>query len=66
MGFGMAKLETLLRESAFMTHGCPGCNRPYYNERPGDEPYNFPFKPEKAYVKEILRRLFNRLETKKF
>lgn len=59
MGFGMArdKLETLLRESAFMTHGCPGCNRPYYNEKPGDEPYNFPFKPEKGYVKETLRRL---------
>lgn len=27
---------------AFLTRGCPGCNRPYYNERPGKEPYNFP------------------------
>lgn len=27
---------------AFRTSGCPGCNRPYYNERPGAVPYNYP------------------------
>lgn len=27
---------------AFQTSGCPGCNRPYYNERPGHLPYNYP------------------------
>jgi biotin synthase-related radical SAM superfamily protein len=27
---------------AFQTSGCPGCNRPYYNERPGQIPYNYP------------------------
>lgn len=27
---------------AFRTSGCPGCNRPYYNERPGQIPYNYP------------------------
>ncbi|MBC7262912.1 MAG: radical SAM protein [Chloroflexi bacterium] len=27
---------------AFQTIGCPGCNRPYYNERPGHIPYNYP------------------------
>lgn len=27
---------------AFETTGCPGCNRPYYNERPGHTPYNYP------------------------
>ena len=32
---------------AFMTSGCAGCNRPYYNERPGDIPYNYPVKLEK-------------------
>ncbi len=26
----------------FMTSGCPGCNRPFYNERPGGPIYNFP------------------------
>lgn len=27
---------------AFQTAGCPDCNRPYYNERPGGIMYNFP------------------------
>ncbi|MGE5509461.1 MAG: lipoyl protein ligase domain-containing protein [Chitinophagales bacterium] len=27
---------------AFQTSGCPDCNRPYYNERPGGTQYNFP------------------------
>ena len=29
---------------AFLTRGCPGCNRPFYNESPGKEPYNLPSK----------------------
>ncbi len=37
-------------ERAFMTSGCPGCNRPFYNERPGKELYNYPFVPEKNMV----------------
>ena len=28
--------------AAFRTSGCGNCNRPYYNERPGHEFYNFP------------------------
>ena len=27
---------------AFRTSGCPRCNRPYYNERPGGVLYNYP------------------------
>ncbi|MDQ7793010.1 MAG: hypothetical protein RDU89_01160 [bacterium] len=27
---------------AFQTSGCPDCNRPYYNERPGRDLYNYP------------------------
>jgi biotin synthase len=26
----------------FQTSGCPDCNRPYYNERPGGDVYNYP------------------------
>ena len=35
---------------AFRTSGCPGCNRPYYNERPGGAMYNYPrpLTPEEA------------------
>lgn len=42
--WGMSR-ETLLqmmKPEAFETPGCPGCNRPYYNEKPGDIPYNYP------------------------
>ena len=28
-------------DRAFMTSGCPDCTRPYYNEEPGKESYNF-------------------------
>lgn len=34
--------EELAGGRAFETRGCPGCNRPYYNERPGGFPYNYP------------------------
>lgn len=27
---------------AFLTSGCPGCNRPFYNESPSGDYYNFP------------------------
>lgn len=36
----LAKL--LLDGEAFQTSGCPGCNRPYYNERPAGPLYNYP------------------------
>lgn len=29
-------------KEAFLTSGCPGCNRPFYNESPSGEYYNFP------------------------
>jgi lipoyl synthase len=33
--------EHLAGGEAFLTSGCPGCNRPYYNERPGGVIYNY-------------------------
>ena len=39
-------LATLRRQisdgSPFETSGCPDCNRPYYNERPGGVTFNYP------------------------
>jgi len=35
-------LDVLADGRAFQTAGCPGCNRPYYNERPGKTMYNYP------------------------
>lgn len=50
----------LLREVAgsglpFMTSGCPGCNRPYYNERPGGKLYNYPARPKPEETVRIMR-----------
>ena len=41
-GLPVASLRALLADGvAFQTSGCPGCNRPYYNERPGGTLYNY-------------------------
>jgi biotin synthase-related radical SAM superfamily protein len=45
VSFGMARDElerTVLDSQAFRTSGCPGCNRPYYNEPPRGPLYNYP------------------------
>ena len=34
--------EALAGGEAFQTSGCPGCNRPYYNEPPRGPLYNYP------------------------
>ena len=59
IGFGIPRetLMEILPPEVFSTHGCPGCNRPYYNERPRGEPYNFPEKPPKHYVLKALELL---------
>jgi len=41
----------------FLTSGCPNCNRPYYNERPGGPLYNYPRPLRKAEVEEIKNLL---------
>lgn len=44
------KPELLRWGVPFQTTGCAGCNRPYYNERPGRVPYNYPrpLQPEEV------------------
>ncbi|HEX9915512.1 MAG TPA: radical SAM protein, partial [Candidatus Bathyarchaeia archaeon] len=42
-GYGPVYLTEALRDgAAFMTTGCPACNRPFYNERPSGPYYNYP------------------------
>ncbi|MBP6927796.1 MAG: radical SAM protein [Caldisericales bacterium] len=47
---GKLVLETLPRQllepEDFQNPGCRGCNRPYYNERPGGFMYNYPNPPD--------------------
>jgi biotin synthase-related radical SAM superfamily protein len=45
------------------TTGCPGCNRPYYNERPSGPLFNYPrdlTEEELRREKEMLMRLMKR------
>lgn len=45
LGFGVSSGElrrTVETGEPFMTSGCPGCNRPFYNERPDGPMYNYP------------------------
>jgi len=43
VSFAVADLGGVLADGrAFQTSGCPDCNRPYYNERPGGVMYNYP------------------------
>jgi len=42
----------------FVTSGCPGCNRPYANERPGEPVLrNYPYVPSGREIEEIRRQL---------
>jgi biotin synthase len=64
-GFGVdkASLEKIVESGEpFKTSGCPGCNRPYANERPGQPIRNFPFPPNKLDIKQVKRQLW-RFET---
>ena len=54
--YGIEELKTKIASgNAFRVTGCPGCNRPYYNERPRGTMYNYP-RPlraeevEKAFI----------------
>jgi biotin synthase len=54
--FGLQKdeLKKIVKTGEpFRTSGCPGCNRPYYNERPGGPTYNYPRKLTENEIMEI-------------
>ena len=60
IGFGASKellLETIDGGKPFLTSGCPGCNRPYYNERPGGPIYNYPRQLLPEEIEEAKRLL---------
>jgi len=48
--------------NAFITSGCPGCNRPYYTSRPSGPIYNYPRnlnKNEKETIYQSLLEFVN-------
>ncbi len=49
--------KEVLHGVPFLTSGCPGCNRPFYNERPGGTIYNYPQLPKNGvHLLEQLKR----------
>ena len=62
-GLPQAQLRALVgRGDAFRTSGCPGCNRPYYNERPGGVMYNYPRPLSAEEAKQELEAVLAELE----
>ncbi len=49
-------LKVIKTGSPFITSGCPGCNRPYYNERPSGPIYNYPRQPLLEEILEIEKQ----------
>jgi biotin synthase-related radical SAM superfamily protein len=49
--------ETLDSGTPFQTSGCPSCNRPYYNEKPGGPLYNYPRPLSLQEIEEIKKQL---------
>jgi biotin synthase-related radical SAM superfamily protein len=57
VSFGLQRSElkeALAGGEAFLTSGCPGCNRPYYNEPPRGPLYNYPRRMTEAEVRDAL------------
>lgn len=53
--FGLSELQMrsfLQGRFMFVTHGCPGCNRPFYTEVPGGIMFNFPSVPAETAERE--------------
>ena len=52
------ELENIIQTGEpFTTKGCPDCNRPYYNEKPGGPIYNYPRKPNEKDLEKIKREI---------
>ncbi|MFA4831031.1 MAG: radical SAM protein [Patescibacteria group bacterium] len=53
-----ALLAILKNSNVFETSGCSDCNRPYYNERAGDEElYNYPQKCDGRVIEKMMEEL---------
>jgi len=54
---GQTLINTIEKSEPFLTSGCPGCNRPYYNEKPSGPIYNFPRVLTDDEVRLVVREL---------
>jgi len=57
-GFSKEELKRVIKTGIpFLTSGCPGCNRPYYNEKPSGPLYNYPRPLTPNELSEVERHL---------
>lgn len=49
--------HVVLSGEPFRTSGCPGCNRPYYNEKPGGPMYNYPRPLSREEIVKVAEEL---------
>ncbi|MBD3191486.1 MAG: radical SAM protein [Candidatus Heimdallarchaeota archaeon] len=57
-GVTSAQIEkAIISGKPFKTSGCPYCNRPFYNESPGKELYNYPWEPTVKEITQIQEEL---------
>jgi biotin synthase-related radical SAM superfamily protein len=59
VGYGVSQSmleEALEHGSPFQTSGCPGCNRPYYNEKPSGPIYNYPRRLSHDEIVEVKKQ----------
>jgi biotin synthase len=55
----MSRLEEALEDgNTFMTQGCPGCNRPYFNERVSGPIFNYAYEPRPEDLVGIRGEIF--------
>ncbi len=65
VSFGLTEknlMNTLPGSAAFNTSGCPDCNRPYYNERPGRTIYNYHRPLTKEESESVIGELLGSLQ----
>jgi biotin synthase-related radical SAM superfamily protein len=58
--FGVSQVElnrAIQTGCPFVTSGCPDCNRPYYNEKPGGPLFNYPTQPTHEEIRRIEKEL---------
>lgn len=57
-GIPLKELYNIIKlGTPFITSGCKNCNRPFYNEKPSSELYNYPYKPNSSIIRKILSEL---------
>lgn len=59
-----ASIDAISDGKAFQTSGCSGCNRPYYNERPGKVIYNYHRALSKKETDQAVSHLLESLKLK--